>query len=253
MSKAFTTVNAKLEQLKESESNLSGSDGEEASHFQYDDAFLFTQLESEFEPRISILFKQAHGAKIALDLRQVMLLDSQSTMDLFCNTALVSETRKSGDTMRLKSNGGSMLVNHKATVPGYKKEVWFSTRAITNIIALSNLIQQYRVTYDSNHLMFIVHRMPEKPNMEFRMHESGPHYYDPPKKKENKGTLFVNTVAENMLLFTKREIKGAQVAKALYATLDRPSMNDFKWIVRSNQIKDSPVTAQDIDVTSISI
>jgi hypothetical protein len=35
MSKAFTTVNAKLEQLKESESDLSGSEGEEASHFQH--------------------------------------------------------------------------------------------------------------------------------------------------------------------------------------------------------------------------
>jgi hypothetical protein len=34
MSKAFTSVNAKLEQLKESESGLSGSDTEEeASHF----------------------------------------------------------------------------------------------------------------------------------------------------------------------------------------------------------------------------
>jgi hypothetical protein len=67
MSKQFTTV--KLEQVKESESDLSGSDGEEASHFQCD-AFQFTQLESEFEPRISNLFKQAHGDSVALDLKQ---------------------------------------------------------------------------------------------------------------------------------------------------------------------------------------
>ena len=73
MSKAFTTVNAKLDQLKESESDLSGSDGEEASHFQHGDALVFTQLESEFEPRISTLFNQAHKAKIELDLRQIIL------------------------------------------------------------------------------------------------------------------------------------------------------------------------------------
>ena len=66
-------------------------------------------------------------------------------MDLFCDKALVDKTFKGGDTMRLKSNGGSMVVNEKATIPGYKKEVWFSTKAITNIIALSNLIKQYRV------------------------------------------------------------------------------------------------------------
>ncbi len=92
--------------------------------------------------------------------------------------------------------------------------------------------------------------MPAKPNMEFRMHESGLHYYDPLKNNENKGTLFVNTVAENKLLYTKREIKGAQVAKALYTALARPSMADFKWIVRNNEIKDSPVTLEDINVAT---
>ena len=140
-----------------------------------------------------------------------------------------------------------MSINQKAIVPGYKKEVWFSTRAITNIIALSNLIQQYRVTYDSKDLMFVVHRMPEKPDMEFRMHESGLHYYDPREEKKEQA-MFVSTVAENMLLFTKRQIKGAEVAKALYTTLIRPSMKDFKWIIQNHEIKNSPVTIDDVDV-----
>jgi len=83
--------------------------------------------------------------------------------------------------------------------------------------------------------------------MEFRMHESGLHYYDPRKERDEE-MIFVNTVAENMSHFTKREIKGAEVARALYKAIDRPSMKDFKWIVRSNQIKDCPVTVQDIDV-----
>jgi hypothetical protein len=142
-----------------------------------------------------------------------------------------------------------MLVSQKAMIPGYKKEVWFSTRALTNIIALSNLIQQYRVTYDSVNLMFVVHRGPEKPNMEFRMHKSGLHYYDP-RSQKNEQLAFVSTVAENMLGFTKRQIKGAEVVRTLYSTLGRPSMKDFKWIIRSHQIKDSPVTVQDVEVAT---
>jgi hypothetical protein len=243
MSKAFTTVNAKLDQLNDSDPDSSGSDVEEASHFQYQ----FSQVEHQFEPKIYNLFKQTHGDNIALDLKQVILLDSQSTMDLFCSQNLVENIHNTADTMRLKSNGGSMVVGKKATIRGYKKEVWFSKDAITNIISLSNLIQQYRVTYDSNDLMFIVHREPGTPNMEFRMHESGLHYYDP-RKMKNEQMAFVSTVAENMSRFTKREIKGAEVARSLYRTLDRPSMKDYKWIVRSHQIKDSPVTVQDIEV-----
>ena len=43
MSKAFTTVNFKLDQLKEKDSDLSGSDAEEeASHFQYHQGLQFT-------------------------------------------------------------------------------------------------------------------------------------------------------------------------------------------------------------------
>jgi hypothetical protein len=60
-------------------------------------------------------------------------------------------------------------------------------------MALSNVIKQYRVTYDSDEQMFVVHRESEgKPNMEFRMHESGLHYYDP----RNDEFIFVKTVRE---------------------------------------------------------
>ena len=110
---------------------------------------------------------------------------------------------------------------------------------------MSNVIKQYRVTYDSDEQMFVVHReSTNKPNMEFRMHESGLHYYDP----RNDEFTFVNTVSGNKEGFTQRQIKGAEVARTLYATLSYPSWKDFKWVIQSNQIKDCLVTVQDADV-----
>jgi hypothetical protein len=150
--------------------------------------------------------------------------------------------------MQLKSNGGTMVVTRKAMMEGYNKPVWFSTQAITNIIALRNLINQYRVTYDSDDLMCVVHRESDsKPNMEFNMHKSGLHYYGP--RKEHHMT-FVNTVSEKKTGFTKRKIKCAEIAQNLYKTLSYPSMKDFKWVIWSNQIKDCPMTIQDIDVAT---
>jgi hypothetical protein len=81
--------------------------------------------------------------------------------------------------------------------------------------------------------------------MEFKMHKSGIHYYDP--RKEHHLT-FINTVSENKTGFTNRQIKCAEIARNLYKTLSYPSMKDFKWALRRNQIKDYPVTIQDIDV-----
>jgi hypothetical protein len=210
-------------------------------------ALQFAQLNKKFELRIDKLFKQA-GSYIKLDLKEVILLDSQSTMDFFCNAALVSKISKSRSSMRLKSNVGTMVVTRKATMEGYDKTVWFSTQSITNIIALRNLIYQYCVTYDSDNFMFVVHRESEsKPNMEFKMQKSGIHYYDP--RKEQHVTL-VNTVSENKIGFTKRQIKCAEIARNLYKTLSYLSMKDFKWVICRNQMRDCPVTIQDIDVAT---
>jgi hypothetical protein len=144
MKKAFTTVKIQLEKLKEAESDISESEGEDdaALHFQLDVALQFAQVDRKFEPRIVKLFKQA-GSKIKLNLREIILLDSQSTMDLFFNAALVNNTSKYKLSMILNSNGGTMAMSRKATLPGYNKSVWFSTRSITNAIALRNLIEQY--------------------------------------------------------------------------------------------------------------
>ena len=90
---------------------------------------------------------------------------------------------------------------------------------------MSNVIQQYRVTYDSEDKMFIVHREAEgKPNMVFRMHKSRLHYYDP----RNKHFAFINLVSGNKKGYTQIQVKGAEVARTLYAKLCYPYWKDFK-------------------------
>jgi len=139
--------------------------------------------------------------KVNLDLRNVILLDNQSTLDLFCNEKMVESVQKSAKSMTLSSNGGKMKINKQATISGYQNRVWFSGRAITNIIVLSNIVKQYRVTYDSDDLTFVVHREKHhKPNMEFKMHESGLHVYEPQKSDDY---IFVNTVTGNKEGFSK--------------------------------------------------
>jgi hypothetical protein len=60
---------------------------------------------------------------------------------------------------------------------------------------------------------------------------------------------FANAVSENKAGFTKRQIKDVEFARSLYSKLNYPSWKDFKWIIRSNQINDCPVTVEHIDTT----
>ena len=81
MKKAFT----QLQQLQYSDSDLYDDDEEEKnSHFQISDrGFQFTQLNREFEPHIAKFFNQTPDFNNKMDLREIILLDSQYTMYLF--------------------------------------------------------------------------------------------------------------------------------------------------------------------------
>ena len=108
------------------------------------------------------------------DLRRLLLLDNQSTCNIFCNKALVTKVWKSKSSITVQGNGGSITTNTKAFAKNYG-EVWFGTRAITNILSLKNVKNKYRVTYDSEtEDVFTVH-MNKGRVMQFKMHKDGLH------------------------------------------------------------------------------
>ena len=185
----------------------------------------------------------SNGAQLRLD--NTFLLDSQSTTTVICNKKFVSDIRTSTATLRLKSNGGIMKINQQATLKGFEGPVWYSPDAIANILALRDVKRKYRVTYDSNESMFVVHREHVgKPNMNFIEHASGLHSWTP----DTAGAAFVETVAGNKQNYTKRQIKGAEKARELYAAVGYPSRRDFRYAIQMKQIADCPITTEDIDI-----
>jgi hypothetical protein len=54
-----------------------------------------------------------------LDLPNMILLDNQSTIDLFCNSKLVSCVWETDDTMTVHGNGGDLTTNKKAHIKNY--------------------------------------------------------------------------------------------------------------------------------------
>jgi hypothetical protein len=195
------------------DSSLSSVEGE--THFQYACVAIGTS-----HPKIAMALKSRKARD--LDLRNVWLLDYQSTFDLCCNPDFAQKKRVAKRAMNMPSNGGDMRISKECKVLGYDFWVWCTHRTMTNILSLKNLISLYRVTYDSEkRTSFIVH-LEEfgLPDMVFDMHPCGLHVYYPEKIDGQYG--FVQTVAENMKLFTKRQIDGSFKARHLYETLGYP-------------------------------
>ena len=80
------------------------------------------------------------------------------------------------------------------------------------------------------------------------MHANGMHCYD--TRKDITKFAFMETIVGNKKGFTKRKIKGAEIAKSLYTTLSYPSVKDYKWAIHSNQINNCQVTVEDVATAS---
>jgi hypothetical protein len=77
-----------------------------------------------------------------------ILLDSQSTTDIFNNVYFLSNIHKSGRSLTTHCNAGIRRVTLVGTLRNYGK-VWYCKDAIANIISLAKVKERYPVKYDS--------------------------------------------------------------------------------------------------------
>jgi len=177
-----------------------------------------------------------------MKLHDIILLDNQSTVDLFCNRKFVSHVWKTKHSMTVHGNGGTLTTNMKAHVDNYG-DVWYDPSAITNILSLKNVCNKYRVTYNSNaEGAFIVHK-PDNTDVHFVMHANGLHYHN----TDNRQLSFVMTVEEQSVGYSKKQLQQAKRARNFQAYVGYPSTHDLKNIITNNLITDCPVTIQDVD------
>ena len=121
-------------------------------------------------------------------------------------------------------------------------DVWYSPKAITNILCLKNVRKKHRVTYDSRKDdTFVVHKEEEK--LIFKPLKNGLYVHD----TTDREISLLNSVEENKTKYTKREYAQAVKAHRLYKMVGYPSDKDFKSLIKNHMIHNVQITEQDID------
>jgi hypothetical protein len=171
-----------------------------------------------------------------------ILLDNQSTCDIFSNPSLLENVRTVPGYMELSTQAGSTMTNLVGELPGYGT-VWFHPKGITNILALANVKKRHHITYDSNNgNEFLVHKDDGAVKV-FKESEKGLYYLD--TSPTARHVALVTTVEKNKSKFTNRDYVRAKLARKIQVLIGRPELTDFVSYLDESMIPNCPIDRND--------
>ena len=109
------------------------------------------------------------------ELKNNIILESGFSIYIFINPQLVTNINRRNQVIHISTNVGSKINQMQVMFPDYGK-VWYVYNAIANIISLTNLVNKYRLTYESHQDFFSV-----KSNIgiiEFRRNKQGMYIFN---------------------------------------------------------------------------
>lgn len=125
-----------------------------------------------------------------------ILLDNQSTVDVFANGNLLKNIRTvPAGYMDIHCNAGVSSTNLMGDLPGYGP-VWYNPKGIANILSLSRVQDRgYRITYDSDDgPVFTIHKADGSPPRRFHQSERGLFFLDTKDNPPNGTVMMLTSV-----------------------------------------------------------
>ena len=141
-----------------------------------------------------------------------ILLDSQSTIDVFSNENLLTSIKKATTTMYIRCNAGIKSTNLQGHLSGYGW-VWYFPDGIANILSLSRVKEKFLVTFNSAlDNCFHVHK--EGKILTFREAVQRLYYFDTAERHE-ESTVLISTVDGNESKFLAYAYSRAKLSRSI--------------------------------------
>jgi Reverse transcriptase (RNA-dependent DNA polymerase)/Zinc knuckle len=183
-----------------------------------------------------------------------ILLDNQSTVNIFRNKDLLQDVRATTRCMRVRCNAGWSVTNLMGRLPGYPGEVWYNPDGIANILSLADAEKYFRIRYDSGKESAFVVEKPDGTERKFLKTASGLFCYDTAAVECSGGllpspgsaTTLITTVDDKKSKYTARAYGQALLARKIQKMVGYPSTRDFLRLIDGNLIPNCPVNRADV-------
>ena len=183
-----------------------------------------------------------------------VLLDSQSAIDLFCNSDFLTHIRTLNEMLQIFCNAGSTYTNMVGDLEGYCT-VWYYPEGIVNILSLDIVSRKYYVQYDSRTTGKFVIWENDGSVRDFTPGPKGVYNCDYSKTKgvlltmegeEQASETTINTVKENLKQFNQRQVKVATAARKFQDSVGFTTKALIRTIY-SKFMNKSPITRDSIN------
>ena len=192
------------------------------------------------------LVKTQHGGRLPPEW---ILLDNQSTVDVFTHRRLLKNIQRSNKNMFIPCTTSVAKTNLIGDLPGYGT-VWYHPDGIANILSLSKVKEKYRVTFDSDiNNQFVVHHADGTQRI-FQQSSLGLYFLDtsltPQPTSGANGTVLVTTVADNANSFSNADYTQAVLARKIQKIIGCPTTHSFIHFLDNNLLPNCPVNRKDV-------
>eukprot|EP00804_Cyclotella_cryptica_P005871 CCRYP_000147-RA/>CCRYP_000147-RA protein AED:0.12 eAED:0.13 QI:0/0/0/1/0/0/3/0/1214 len=180
-----------------------------------------------------------------------LLLDSQSSMDMFCNRSYLTKVKAATRPTTIHCNAGSTVCTKEgvfSTDEFGDIPVKYHPSGICNVISLKTMKALFPISYvsdPSNPEAATFQVKTKKGIIKFKPCSKGLHYYDLTTSTKRE-EMHVQTVQQNFEGFSREQVLRAIKARKLQAMLGSPTRADFEGMVCGKLIADCPVDVVDL-------
>jgi len=173
------------------------------------------------------------------------LLDNQASASVIHQRDLLINVF-SGQTVSFKGLGGSAKSNLRGDMP-YFGEVCYLPKAAANVLSLAEVEDKFPVSYVSGkEFVVTIHKHLK---LHFTRRSNRLYVCDMRFLADQitRGEFaFVQTVEDNEMLYTKREVEMARLATRVSRDLGCTSISQLVGLIKSGHMAEIPVSAQDV-------